>query len=233
MARAANDFFVSGAAPGADRAKRLFDICAAALGLALCALPFAAIALAIRCEGSGAIFFRQRRIGKDGRVFRIWKFRTMRETTSQPMANLTVAGDQRITRVGAVLRATKIDELPQLINVLTGDMSLVGPRPETEDLIVHYTPAQRAVMLSIRPGVTDYASIALRHESELLEAANDPLQYYRETLMPIKYDFCERYLREMGLWTDIKIIFSTLATLVCRRPAMARATAARPELSAK
>ena len=233
MAGTANDFFISSAAHGADRSKRLFDICAAALGLALCALPFATIALAIRCEGPGAIFFRQRRIGKDGRVFRIWKFRTMRETTSQPMANLTVAGDQRITRVGAVLRATKIDELPQLINVLTGDMSLVGPRPETEDLIVHYTPAQRAVMLSIRPGVTDFASIALRHESELLKAANDPLQYYRETLMPIKYDFCERYLREMGLWTDIKIIFSTLATLFCRPRATPRTTAAQPGLSAK
>ncbi len=233
MTRTASDFFISGAAQGADRAKRLFDICASALGLALCALPFAAIALAIRCEGPGAIFFRQRRIGKDGQVFRIWKFRTMRETTLPPQANLTLAGDQRITRVGAVLRATKIDELPQLINVLTGDMSLVGPRPETEDLIVHYTPAQRAVMLSIRPGVTDYASIALRDESELLKTANDPLRYYRETLMPIKYDFCERYLREMGLWTDLKIIFSTLATLVCRRRASARATPTQPELSAK
>jgi lipopolysaccharide/colanic/teichoic acid biosynthesis glycosyltransferase len=233
MAGTANDLLVSGAAQGADRAKFLFDICAAALGLAICALPFAAVALAIRCEGRGAIFFRQRRVGKDGRVFRIWKFRTMRETTSQPKANLTVAGDQRITRVGAVLRATKIDELPQLINVLTGDMSLVGPRPETEDWIVHYTPAQRAVMLSIRPGVTDFASIALRHESELLAAAKDPLQYYRETLMPIKYDLCERYIREMGLWTDIKIIFATLATVVRRRPAAAPATEAQPGRSAK
>ena len=233
MAGTANDFPISRPARGADRSKRLFDICAAALGLALCALPFAAVALAIRCEGPGSIFFRQRRVGKDGRVFRIWKFRTMHETTSQPKANLTVAGDRRITRVGAVLRATKIDELPQLINVLTGDMSLVGPRPETEDWIVHYTPAQRGVILSIRPGVTDFASIALRHESELLAAANDPLQYYRETLMPIKYDFCERYLREMGLWTDIKIIFATLATVVRQPPEMATATTAQPRLSAK
>lgn len=218
-----------------NKAKRLFDIGASTMGLVLCALPFVAIALAIRCEGAGAIFFRQQRIGRDGKPFRIWKFRTMRDTSAPPKANLTIAGDNRITRVGAILRATKIDELPQLINVLNGDMSLVGPRPETPDLIEHYSPAHRAAMLSIRPGITDYASIALRNESELLKSASDPLQYYRESLMPIKFEYCERYISEMGLVTDIKIIIMTLLTLVSHRRAVNAAlpAAARPELTAK
>jgi lipopolysaccharide/colanic/teichoic acid biosynthesis glycosyltransferase len=197
--------------------KRLFDICAAACGLALCLPLFAAIAAAVKCDSSGPVFFRQTRVGRNGAPFRIMKFRTMRAEAEGQGPHFTAKGDARITRVGAWLRAAKFDELPQLFNVLVGDMSLVGPRPETPDLMTHYTPEQRAILLSVRPGVTDYASIVLRDEGALLEGASDPARFYRETLMPMKYKLCRDYLDEIGLRADLKIIFMTLSALTARR----------------
>ena len=121
-----------------------------------------------------------------------------------------MARDPRVTRVGAILRRTKLDELPQLLNVLRGDMSLVGPRPETPDLMTHYAPSQRALMLSVPPGVTDYASVLLRDESALLAMAPDPAAFYRERLMPLKFELCARYVQEAGLLTDLRLILATL-----------------------
>jgi lipopolysaccharide/colanic/teichoic acid biosynthesis glycosyltransferase len=196
--------------------KRLFDICAASCGLALCLPLFAAIAAAIKCDSSGPVFFRQIRVGRHGVPFRIMKFRTMRTDAEGAGPNFTANGDARITRVGGWLRAAKFDELPQLFNVLVGEMSLVGPRPETPDLMTHYTPEQREILLSVRPGVTDYASIVLRDEGALLDGASDPARFYRETLMPMKFKLCRNYLDEIGLRADLKIIFMTLGALTER-----------------
>ncbi|WP_284314990.1 sugar transferase [Labrys miyagiensis] len=190
------------------RTKRLMDIVISALGILVLLPVFAVVALAIRIEGGGPVFYRQFRVGRSGRLFRIEKFRSMRP--SKGGTNLTIAGDVRVTRVGAVLRRTKIDELPQLLNVLYGDMSLVGPRPETPDLMVHYTPSQRALMESIQPGMTDYASVLLRDESALLATAPDPGAFYRERLMPLKCELCARYVREIGLRTDLRLILATV-----------------------
>lgn len=197
--------------------KRAFDIVVALLGLALCAPLWPFFAVAIKLDSPGPVFWRQIRLGRGGRPFHILKFRTMRVAPEGSGPNFTAAGDVRITHVGSWLRRAKFDELPQLVNVLLGDMSMVGPRPETPDLISFYTPEQRAAMLSIRPGVTDYASIALRNEGELLAAAGDPTLYYRETLMPFKFELFQRYQRAISLWTDIKIILMTLAALLPRR----------------
>lgn len=201
-----------------DAGKRLFDIAAAALGLGLCLPLLAVIAVAIKCDSDGPVFFRQIRVGRGGRPFCIVKFRTMRPAADGCGPNITRDDDKRITRVGSWLRALKFDELPQLLNVLVGDMSLVGPRPETPDLIVHYSPAQRADLLSIRPGVTDYASIILRNEGVLLARASDPERFYRETLMPLKYELCRRYLEDFSFRADVKIIVRTLTALFSRQP---------------
>lgn len=198
--------------------KRAFDICAALFGLTLC-LPFwAPVAVAIKLDSTGPVFWRQVRIGRAGRPFRILKFRTMRVAAEGAGPNYTVANDARITHVGMWLRATKFDELPQLFNVLFGDMSMVGPRPETPDLMADYTQEQRAVMLALRPGITDYASVLLRDEGRLLSEVGDPARFYRETLIPTKYRLCRRYQDEIGLRADIKIIFMTLGALSPRRP---------------
>ena len=183
---------------------------ASAVGLTLLIPLFIVIAIAIWVDDGGPVFYRQTRIGRMGRPFEIDKFRSMRPAIAGTQSNLTVAGDPRVTRVGAFLRRTKIDELPQLFNVLLGEMSLVGPRPETPDLIAHYTPTQRAIMLSVRPGMTDYASLLFRDEGVILARASDPARLYNERIMPLKYELCVRYLGEMGPSTDLRIIFATV-----------------------
>jgi lipopolysaccharide/colanic/teichoic acid biosynthesis glycosyltransferase len=196
--------------------KRLFDIGASGFGLTLCLPLFAVVAVAIKCDGPGPVFFRQIRVGRNGKLFPILKFRTMRPAAEAAGPHFTVDGDVRITRIGSWLRAAKFDELPQLLNVLVGDMSMVGPRPETPDLMTYYSPEQRANMLSIRPGVTDYASLLLRNEGALLARANDPARFYREEIMPLKAELCRIYLEEIGLRADLEIIFMTLAALISR-----------------
>jgi lipopolysaccharide/colanic/teichoic acid biosynthesis glycosyltransferase len=190
-------------------AKRTLDIVGATLGLVALAPLLALIALAVRLDGSGPVFFRQFRVGRDGRSFNILKFRSMTVNAESAGPHLTVHGDRRVTQVGRLLRAAKLDELPQLLNVLKGDMSLVGPRPETPDLLAHYTPADRALMLSLRPGMTDYASILLRNESVLLARQTDPDRFYREKLAPFKAALCARYLRRLSITTDLRIVFAT------------------------
>jgi len=195
-------------------AKRGLDVLTSATGLVLLVPLFALIAVAIWLDDGGPVFYRQVRVGRAGRPFEINKFRSMRPSPRNRGSNLTLPGDSRVTRAGAFLRRAKLDELPQLFNVLIGEMSLVGPRPEVPELVAHYAPAQRALMLSIRPGITDYASILLRDENGLLALARDPARFYRERLMPLKYELCARYISEMSPWTDARIVLATIWSVV-------------------
>jgi lipopolysaccharide/colanic/teichoic acid biosynthesis glycosyltransferase len=190
--------------------KRATDIVAAALGLVLLLPLFAVIAIAIKIDTSGPVFFRQERVGRGGRLFRMFKFRSMGVGAAKAGLALTVRADKRVTRVGKFLRASKLDELPQLINVLGGSMSLVGPRPEVPEYMNFYPPEQRAIILSMQPGMTDYATILFRDESSLLEQNNDPLEVYRQQILPIKFAYYQRYSNEIGVLNDLRIIFATI-----------------------
>lgn len=192
--------------------KRLFDIAAALAGLLLLAPLFAAIALWIRLDSPGPVFFRQQRVGRHGKPFLIFKFRTMRAAPAEAL-QLTVGRDARITGAGHFLRHYKLDELPQLINVLCGSMSLVGPRPEVPRYVECYPSELRAIVLSVAPGITDWASILYREENAILGRAADPERAYREIILPAKLDYYVRYVRERSFWTDLRIIFSTLAAI--------------------
>lgn len=194
--------------------KRLLDVAASALGLFVLAFPFLVIAAAVRLDSPGPAFFRQERIGKGGRPFRIWKFRTMGVSAPQEGGSLTVGEDSRVTRVGRFLRRYKIDELPQLVNVLLGEMSLVGPRPEVPEY-AFLLPGQERVW-SVRPGITDPTSLELRDESDLLAAQRDPESYYLQVLLPRKTEAYLRYIDERSLVYDVRIILSTLWRLLFR-----------------
>ena len=186
--------------------KRLFDILFSAVTLVVLLPLMLAVALWIKIDSSGPVFFRQVRVGRDCRPFRIYKFRSMRVEAQGRGPQLTVGDDARITRVGTVIRRYKIDEFPQFINVLLGDMSLVGPRPEVPRYVGLYPPAVRDVVLSVRPGITDLASIAYRDESDLLGASADPERTYVEQVLPAKLALCERYVRERSFLGDLAII---------------------------
>lgn len=192
---------------------RFFDIIFSALGLVVLAPVFAAICLKIKLGSKGGCFYIQERIGKDGKPFGLYKFRTMRIGADNEGLLTVGEHDQRITRVGYFLRKTKMDELPQLLNVLKGDMSLVGPRPEVRKYVELYTEEQRKV-LSVRPGITDYASIEYVNENELLSQAVDPDRTYIEEIMPDKIKLNMRYLEHYTLGEYFKIIFLTIKSLV-------------------
>ena len=196
--------------------KRLFDIVASGLGL-LCLSPLLLIvAVWIKLDSRGPMFFRQVRVGRHNKDFRIFKFRSMR-VGSDKGSQITVGGhDSRITRSGYFIRKTKIDELPQLINVFIGDMSLVGPRPEVRHYVDMWTPEQMHV-LDVRPGITDPASIRYRNENELLEKAEDPERYYVEVIMQDKIKLYLEYVEKHSFWYDIKLIFQTFYTIVRER----------------
>ena len=193
--------------------KRLLDILSSALVL-LILLPFwLIIAMAIALESRGGVFYRQIRVGKDNKDFYLYKFRTMR-TGSDQKGLLTVGErDSRITRVGYFLRKYKIDEFPQLLNVLKGDMSIVGPRPEVRKYVDMYTPEQMRV-LSVRPGLTDLASIQYVHENELLAASEDPEKTYIEEVMPAKLALNLQYIDSQSVLGDIKLICKTFAAIL-------------------
>jgi lipopolysaccharide/colanic/teichoic acid biosynthesis glycosyltransferase len=193
--------------------KRALDLAGATFGLVVLSPLFVAIAIAIRIETKGPAFFRQTRVGLHGRPFRIYKFRSMTTGAEARGTALTVHADNRITRVGAFLRRTKLDELPQLINVLEGDMSLVGPRPEVPEFVAFYAPEQRAIFLSMRPGMTDYAAILFRDESAMLDSDRDHIAVYRYQIMPVKFGHYERYSHDIGLGTDLRIIVATIMLL--------------------
>lgn len=189
--------------------KRLMDVVIS--GAALCVLwpLFLLVAIAIKIDDPGPVFYRQTRVGRRGKQFKIFKFRTMIVDADRKGLSITVGRDSRITRVGAILRKTKLDELAQLINVLAGEMSFVGPRPEVPRYVEMYTPYQRQVLL-VRPGITDYASIAYRNENDLLEGCEDPEKKYIEEIMPAKIELNMKYLREISPAADIRLIFKTM-----------------------
>jgi len=195
-------------------AKRVFDLVVAGFGLLLVSPLFGLIALAVKLDSPGPVFFRQERVGRGGKPFRIHNFPTMRDGAAG--AQITVGADARITRVGAVLRRTKLDELAQLIDVLEGTMSLVGPRPEVPRYVAMYPAALRDKVLSVRPGITDIASIEYRQESELLARAADPEREYVEVVMPAKLKLAAAYVEQASLATDIRLILRTLGVLLSR-----------------
>ena len=195
-------------------AKRLLDVFSSFAGLLLLAPLFAAIAVWIRLDSPGPVFFRQERVGRDGAPFRIHKFRTMRAAPGPDDLAITVGADPRITRAGAFLRRTKLDELPQLIDVLRGDMSLVGPRPEVPRYVADYPADVRAKVLSVRPGITDLASLQYRDESALLARAADPEREYREVVLPAKLRLAVEYVDHATLAGDLRLIGLTLRTLL-------------------
>ena len=194
-------------------AKRLFDLVCAALGLLLLAPLLLIIGLWIRLDSAGPALFRQTRVGRFGRPFSIHKFRTMRV---EPGQAITVGADPRITRAGRWLRASKLDELPQLWDVLRGAMSLVGPRPELPRYVALYPAELRERVLAVRPGITDPASLAFSHEAELLAAASDPEREYREVILPAKLALSADYAARASLATDLGLILRTLARVLRR-----------------
>ena len=195
--------------------KRSFDVLVAAIGLVLLAPLFAFIAAWIKFTSPGPVLFRQERVGRYGRTFQLHKFRTMR-ADAEPGPQITVAGDPRITRAGAFLRKYKLDELPQLYDVLKGDMSLVGPRPEVPRYVALYPPAAREVVLSVRPGITDHAAIQFADESELLAKSADPHATYVRELIPRKLQLYESYIRTQSFVGDLKIIVRTVQRIMRR-----------------
>ena len=194
--------------------KRIFDLMAATTAL-IVLIPLASvIAVAIVLDSHGPILFKQQRVGLNGRTFSILKFRTMRQTNSYSMPQITVGKDIRITRMGAVLRQWKLDELPQLWNVVLGDMSLVGPRPEVPKYVALYPDATRQIVLSVRPGITDPCSIFLRNESALLATQADPERFYIETLLPRKLQISSDYVISISFFSDLRIIMNTITAVI-------------------
>lgn len=193
--------------------KRVFDILASGLGLLVLCPLFAILAIWIKLDSKGPVFYRQVRVGKGNKDFRLFKFRSMRPD-SDKHGLITVGGrDPRVTRSGYYIRKYKLDEFPQLINVFIGDMSLVGPRPEVRKYIEMYSPEQMRV-LDVRPGITSLASIRYRNENDILAAAQDPDQTYIEQVMPDKLAIDLEYVGKANLWTDIKLIFSTFKAII-------------------
>ena len=195
-------------------AKRLFDLFFTLIGLLLLAPLFVLLALWVRLDSPGSVFFRQERVGRNGKLFRIFKFRTMCLDAEAQGRQITVGDDPRITRSGRYLRKTKLDELPQLLNVIRGEMSLVGPRPEVPRYVALYPSQVRERVLSVPPGITDLASIEYRDENAILGRAADPDKAYIEEVMPAKLAFCERYVAERSLWTDFILILRTLRAIL-------------------
>jgi len=190
--------------------KRLFDLVVSGLALVVLSPLLLIIATLVKLDSPGPALFRQERVGRFGRPFRMHKFRTMREDVPAPGYNLTVGMDPRITAVGAFLRRYKLDELPQLFDVFIGTMSFVGPRPEMSEYVARYPEDARIHILSVRPGITDPASIEFRNESALLATAADPEKMYVEDILPRKLASSRRYLEGRSLLTDIQLIVQTL-----------------------
>lgn len=190
--------------------KRVFDFALALLGLVLLWPIFLMIVILIYLTDRGSVFFRQNRVGYKGENFQIVKFRTMIPDTDKKHILITAANDRRVTRIGKILRATKLDELPQLFNVLKGEMSLVGPRPEVQKYVDLIPLADKNNLLLMRPGITDMASIEFYNEASLLGSSDNPEQMYIESILPQKVKLSLNYATEASFRTDVKIIFKTL-----------------------
>ena len=208
--------------------KRGFDLVLAAGGLVLLAPLFALMALAIKLDSPGPVFFRQQRVGRGGRPFRIHKLRTMVDGAAGRGLSLTLAHDARITRVGAVLRRYRLDELAQLIDVLQGTMSLVGPRPELPRSVAHYPAELREALLAVRPGITDPAALAFRDEARLLAAEPDPERAYIERVLPAKLRLSAEYSAHASFGSDLRVLWRSLAALAGRAAPATPAAPAAP-----
>lgn len=195
-------------------AKRIFDWLASSLGLMALSPLLLALAVWVKLDSSGPVFFRQERVGRGGRTFRIHKFRTMVTDAEKKGLQITVGADARVTRVGHWLRRYKLDELPQLLDVWFGNMSLVGPRPEVPRYVACYPVGVREVVLSVRPGITDRASIEFKDENEILGRAADPHTAYVNEVLPIKLRYYVEYVNTRSLLGDISLIFKTIIALV-------------------
>jgi lipopolysaccharide/colanic/teichoic acid biosynthesis glycosyltransferase len=193
--------------------KRTFDILVSAAGLVLLSPVLLVVALLIKADSAGPVFFLQERMGRRFRPFHIYKFRTMVPDAPRLGKLITVGEDPRITRVGRILRLTKIDELPQLLNVLKGDMSLVGPRPEVRHYVELFRPDYEEI-LQVPPGITDLASVHYRHESEILGRAENPEEQYIKEILPEKIRLAKEYLRQSSFCFDAGLIVQTLVVLV-------------------
>lgn len=194
-------------------AKKIFDFFFAAIGLIMLLPLFVLLALAIKIDSKGPVFYRQERVGQFGRIFKIHKFRTMVTEGEKTGLQITVGADDRITRVGRFIRKTKLDELAQLLDVVTGAMSLVGPRPEVPRYVACYPNDIRDLVLSVKPGITDRASIEFKDESIILGKSNDPERTYIEKILPIKLGYYVDYVNNNTIYSDLKIILATLLAL--------------------
>lgn len=195
--------------------KRLFDIVASGLGLVVLSPVFLLLAVWIKLDSKGPVFYRQVRVGYKNRDFRIFKFRSMRMGADKGSLVTIGKRDPRVTNSGHFIRRLKLDELPQLINVLTGDMSLVGPRPEVRHYVDYWTPEQMHV-LDVRPGITDPASIKFSNESELMAQVDDPEKYYIEVIMQEKIKLYLEYVEKQGFWYDLGLILKTFFVIARR-----------------
>lgn len=195
-------------------AKRFFDWLASGVGLVLLSPLLLALAVWIKLDSSGPIFFRQERVGRGGSLFRIHKFRTMVTDAERLGLQITVGVDARVTRVGHFLRKYKLDELPQLIDVWLGRMSLVGPRPEVPHYVEYYPEDVRALVQSVRPGITDLASIEFKDENEILGKSVNPDQTYITEILPIKLFYYANYVRNRSFIGDIYIIYRTIKSIL-------------------
>ena len=196
--------------------KRLFDSVMATIGLVLLLPLLAVIALAVKLDSAGPVLFSQVRVGQRGDLFTLRKFRSMYATDVKG-PGVTASDDPRVTRVGRVLRRFKLDELPQLFNVLLGDMSLVGPRPEVPEFMAYYPVESREKILSVRPGITDFAAIEFRDEESMLEGVQDKHEFYIREILPKKIELYERYVANQSLILDIQLIMRTITALLGRR----------------
>jgi lipopolysaccharide/colanic/teichoic acid biosynthesis glycosyltransferase len=196
--------------------KRAFDLILGVLALVALSPLMAAIAAWVRIDSRGPALFRQERIGRAGRPFTILKFRTMVSAQPVDAGLLTLGSDARVTRAGRFLRRTKLDELPQLVNVVRGEMSIVGPRPEVARYVALYPAPDRELILSVRPGLTDYAALAFRDESELLTSAEDAETTYTRDILPRKIALYRRYVAEQSLLLDLRLVGRTILALVRR-----------------
>lgn len=193
--------------------KRIFDIVASLCGLIILSPMLIIVAICIKLDSKGPVFFKQKRVGKNKRIFEIYKFRTMVTDAEKLGKQITVGNDSRITRVGKFIRKCKLDEFPQLINVLKGEMSLVGPRPEVPRYVELYDEYEEQILL-VQPGITDYASIEFRNENEILGNSSNPEETYIEEIMPTKIELNMKYIRNISLIEDIKLILNTILAIL-------------------
>lgn len=196
-------------------AKRLFDWFVSTLGLIFLTPVLLALGVWVKMDSSGPVFFRQERVGKNGKLFRIYKFRSMLVDADKRGLQITAGNDMRVTKAGRTLRKYKLDELPQLIDVWLGDMSLVGPRPEVPIYVDAYPKDVRNLVLSVRPGITDKASIEFRSENEILGAAADPHTAYLSQILPVKLQYYVEYVQTRTFFGDLLLIFKTIRA-ICR-----------------